>query len=46
MDGKGVHTWVDGRKYDGSYKSNKKNGHGTFTWANKDKYIGSWENGK
>ena len=46
MNGKGLHTWEDGRRYEGSYKNNKKSGHGTFTWANQDKYIGSWENGK
>lgn len=32
MDGKGVYTWKDGRKYEGEYKNDKKEGYGELTW--------------
>ena len=46
MDGKGVFTWPDGRKYEGEYKNDKKEGYGTFKWKEGRKYVGSWKNGK
>jgi hypothetical protein len=30
MNGKGVFSWPDGRKYDGEYKMDKKEGFGIF----------------
>ena len=33
MEGKGVFYWVDGEKYQGSFKNNLKDGAGTFTGA-------------
>lgn len=32
MEGKGVFTWVDGRKYEGEYLDDKKHGYGKFIW--------------
>ena len=38
--------WPDGRKYEGNYVDDKKEGHGTFHWPDGRKYDGQWENGK
>lgn len=46
MEGKGVFTWPDMRKYVGDYKQNKKEGVGFFEWADGRKYKGNWKNGK
>jgi hypothetical protein len=46
MHGKGIFTWIDGRKYVGDYKNDKKHGHGVFHWPDKRKYEGFWKNGK
>jgi hypothetical protein len=46
MDGRGVETWEDGRKYEGEFKNGRKEGSGTFEWPNGNKYIGSWMNDK
>lgn len=32
MEGEGVFKWPDGRKYEGHYVDDKKEGHGTFHW--------------
>ena len=32
MDGEGVFKWPDGRKYQGQYKDDKKDGYGIFEW--------------
>ena len=46
MHGSGVHTWSDGRKYDGHYSHDKRDGKGKFTWANGKVYNGGWKDGK
>ena len=46
MHGKGVFTWKDGRKYEGEYKDDKKDGYGEFYWPDGRIYKGFWENGK
>lgn len=46
MEGSGVFTWPDGRKYDGEYIDDKKEGHGIFFWPDGRKYEGGWKNGK
>lgn len=46
MHGKGIYTWKDGRKYEGEYKLDKKDGFGTYTWADGKKYEGGWQDGK
>jgi hypothetical protein len=42
MHGEGVFTWVDGRKYKGEYKNDKKDGYGTFEWPDGRRYEGFW----
>jgi hypothetical protein len=32
MEGRGIYTWKDGRKYEGEYKLDKKHGYGIYTW--------------
>jgi hypothetical protein len=46
MHGKGVYTWKDGRKYEGEYKLDRKDGYGTYTWADGKKFDGQWQDGK
>ena len=46
MEGSGVFTWPDGRKYDGEYIDDKKEGNGIFFWPDGSKYEGGWKNGK
>ena len=43
--GKGVHTWMDGKKYVGDYVGDKKHGKGIFTWPDGRKYDGDWKEG-
>ena len=44
MNGKGVFTWTDGRRYEGQYRDDQKEGFGTY--LNKGvKYEGHWMNG-
>ena len=44
MDGKGVFTWKDGRRYEGEYKEDKKDGFGIYIAKGK-KYEGGWKDG-
>ena len=46
MHGFGKIEWADGRRYEGEYENDKKQGQGTFYWADGRKYVGSWKNGK
>ena len=46
MEGKGIFTWTDGRKYIGEYKNDLKHGTGTFTWPDGRCYHGEWAEGK
>jgi hypothetical protein len=34
----GVYTFADGRKYEGQYRNNMKNGFGVYTWADGTRY--------
>ena len=45
MHGTGVFTWADGRKYEGEYFDDKKEGHGVFFWPDGRKYDGYWKSG-
>ena len=38
--------WPDGRKYNGHYVKDKKEGYGDFFWPNGKIYRGNWKNGK
>lgn len=40
MHGKGVFSWLDGRRYEGEYENDKKHGKGIFVWPNGSKYDG------
>lgn len=46
MHGKGVFTWIDGRKYVGYYFEDKKQGYGEFIWPDGRSYKGEWFEGK
>lgn len=46
MEGKGLFTWPDGRKYEGEYKNDKKCGFGVFYWPDGRIYRGEWLEGK
>ena len=46
MEGSGIYTWPDGKKYEGEYINDKKEGHGIFFWPDGRKYEGGWKNGK
>ena len=34
--------WADGRKYEGQYVENRKQGQGVFSWPDGRKYDGEW----
>ena len=34
MHGRGLYTWPDGRKYEGQYIEDKKEGEGEYIWVN------------
>ena len=40
MHGKGIFTWLDGRRYEGEYIEDKKSGFGIFLWPDGRKYEG------
>ena len=46
MHGYGVFTWEDGRKYEGNYVDDKKEGNGRFTWPDGRVYEGLWKDGR
>lgn len=46
MNGYGAYIWKDGRKFEGEYKNDKKEGRGVYQWADGRKYDGVWKNGK
>jgi len=46
MNGKGLLIWDDGKKYEGYFVNDKREGRGTFTWPDGRKYIGEWQAGK
>lgn len=45
MNGDGVYSWLDGKKYQGGYIDGVKNGHGEMTWPNGKIYRGNWVKG-
>ncbi|WP_019680043.1 hypothetical protein, partial [Ruminococcus flavefaciens] len=44
IHGKGVFTYTNGNKYEGSFKEGVKHGRGVFTWADGNVYEGEYEN--
>ena len=46
MHGIGVFYWADGKRYEGSYIQDKKEGYGEFYWPNGNWYKGYWKGGK
>jgi len=46
MHGWGVFTWKDGKRYEGEYRLDLKEGQGKFIWPDGKKYEGGWKEGK
>ena len=46
MQGQGVLSYTDGRKYEGEFYCNHRSGQGTMDWPDGKKYIGTWKEGK
>ena len=46
MNGTGIFLWPDGKRYEGQYVNDKKEGLGIFSWPDGRKYDGGWKNGK
>lgn len=46
MDGDGIFTWKDGRKYKGQYSDDRKHGYGEFFWPDGRIYKGFWKDGR
>ena len=42
FDGKGIYHWMDGKRYEGSFKAGKMHGYGTFTSPGGVKYEGNF----
>jgi MORN repeat len=45
-DGKGVYTWENGARLDGSFKQGKAHGPGVYVSAKGARYEGQFDNGK
>lgn len=45
LNGKGIFTWTDGRKYTGEFVDDIKSGFGMLEWPDGKVYEGMWENG-
>ena len=46
MHGKGVYSWPDGKRYEGSYKQGHRHGQGKLTRPSGNWYSGGWADGK
>jgi len=42
MHGFGIYTWPDGRRYEGNYQYNKKEGEGIYIAGDKSIFEGLW----
>ena len=40
IQGKGLYTWNDNRKYDGEWLNNNMHGKGKYSWADGKSYEG------
>ena len=45
MHGVGVFEWKDGRRYEGEYLNDKKEGYGVYSWPDGRRYEGYWRDG-
>ena len=45
MEGKGVFSWPDGRRFEGNYLNDKKEGYGEYYWKDGRIFKGMWKNG-
>ena len=45
MNGFGVQTWPDGRRYEGQFESDNKQGKGRQSWPDGRWYDGYWHRG-
>ena len=43
MHGYGILIWKDGKKYEGEFINDKREGKGTFAWADGRQYVGEWK---
>ena len=46
MHGYGEFIWIEGKKYVGFYKNDKKDGFGIYYWPNNKLFVGFWREGK
>jgi hypothetical protein len=46
MHGFGVLIWKDGKKYEGNFVNDKREGQGKFMWKDGRVYDGAWKDGK
>ena len=46
MHGEGVLSWKDGKKYEGTFVEDRREGKGKFVWTDGRVYIGDWLKGK
>jgi len=42
MHGQGTFTWADGKKYEGEYRQDKKEGYGKYYWDEQKYFTGYW----
>jgi hypothetical protein len=41
-----LYIWPDGRRYEGDYIDDKKEGFGIYLWPDGKRYEGGWKDGK
>lgn len=46
MHGQGVLIWRDGKRYEGQFVNDKREGRGVFRWKDGRVYDGMWKDGK
>lgn len=46
MHGHGTLMWKDGKRYDGEFANDKRDGKGVFVWQDGRQYNGEWKGGK
>ena len=46
MHGSGTFSWADGRRYEGEYVNDQKEGKGIYYYHDGRKYDGEWKNNR